>query len=137
MSALGTAFRTKQTIQQKPTESTTFSGHIKSGQAYLVAKRNQNQRKTMFQNFDFINKPICCKINILQVFEAKISTELFVSNCVLEKSEIKKVFEQEDVYLICLQQWVGGWMGIIDFPFPPHPIFHVDYTTYYLRKSKK
>ena len=53
---------------------------------------NQNQRKTMFQNFDFINKPICCKINILQVFEAKISTELFVSNCVLEKSEIK-VFE--------------------------------------------
>ena len=65
-------------------------GHIKSGQAYLVAKRNQNQRKTMFQNFDFLNKPICSKINILQVFEAKISTELFISNCLLEKSEIKK-----------------------------------------------
>ena len=47
----------------------------------------------MFQNFDFINKPICCKINILQVFKAKISTELIVSNCVLEKSEIRKVFE--------------------------------------------
>ena len=30
---------------------------------------------------------------MLQVFEAKISTELFVSNCVLEKSEIKIVFE--------------------------------------------
>ena len=44
---------------------------IKSGQAYLVAKRNQNQRKIMFQNFDFINKPICCTMDVLQAFEAK------------------------------------------------------------------
>ena len=58
-----------------------YLGCIKSGQTYLVAKRNQNERKTMFQNFDFINKPICCKRDILQASEAKLSTELFVSNC--------------------------------------------------------
>ena len=64
-----------------------FLGRIKSGQAYLVAKKNQNQRKIMFLNFDFINKPKCCKRDVLQVFEAKISTELFVSNCDFFKSK--------------------------------------------------
>ena len=57
-----------------------FLGGIKSGQAYLVAKRNQNQRKIISRNFDFNDKPICCKRDVLQVFEIKISTELFVSN---------------------------------------------------------
>ena len=55
-------------------------GRIKSGKAYLMAKQDQNQRHIMPQNFDFINKPICCKIDVLQAFEAKNSTELFVSN---------------------------------------------------------
>ena len=53
-------------------------GRIKSGQAYLVAKRNQNQRKIMSRNFDFNNKPICCKIDVLLAFEVNNSTELFV-----------------------------------------------------------
>ena len=64
-----------------------FLGRIKSGQAYLVAKRNQNQRKIMSRNFDFNNKPICCKRDILLAFEVKNSTELFVSNCNLVKVE--------------------------------------------------
>ena len=54
--------------------------HIKSEQVYLVAKKDQNQRHIMPQNFDFINKPICCKRDVSQAFEAKDSTELFVSN---------------------------------------------------------
>ena len=58
-----------------------FLGSVKSGQAHLVAIRNQNQRKIMSQNFDIINKPICCKRDVLQAFEAKNSTEFFVSNC--------------------------------------------------------
>ena len=55
-------------------------GHTKSGQAYLVAKRDQNQRHIMPQNSDFINKAICCQRDVLQAFEAENSTELFVSN---------------------------------------------------------
>ena len=63
---------------------------------------------------------------MLQVFEAKISTELFVSNCVLEKSEIKKVLSRRMfIWFVYSSGWVGGW-ALIDFPFPPHPIFHVD-----------
>ena len=47
---------------------------------YLMAKRNQNQRKTMSGDFDFINKSMCCRRDVLQAFKAKGSTELFVSN---------------------------------------------------------
>ena len=50
-----------------------FLCHIKTEQAYLVAKRDQNRRHIMPQNFDFINKPTCCKKkrDVLQAFEAK------------------------------------------------------------------
>ena len=57
-----------------------FLSRIKLGQAYLVAKRNQNQRKIMSRNFDFNNKPMYCKRDVLLAFEVKNSTELFVSN---------------------------------------------------------
>ena len=33
-----------------------------------------NQRNTMSCNFDFNNKPMCFKIDVLSEFEAKIST---------------------------------------------------------------
>ena len=45
---------------------------------------NQNQRKIMSHNFDLINKPICCKREVLQAFHTNVSTELFVSNCGLD-----------------------------------------------------
>ena len=45
-----------------------FLGRIKSGQAYLVAKGDQNQRKIMSRNFGFINIPICYKRDVLQAF---------------------------------------------------------------------
>ena len=48
-----------------------FLGRIKSAKAYFTAKWNQNQRHIMSQNLDFINKPICCKRDVLQAFEAK------------------------------------------------------------------
>ena len=57
-----------------------FLDRIKSGQRYLVAKRDQNRRHIMSHNFDFINKAICYQRNALRAFEANNSTELFVSN---------------------------------------------------------
>ena len=35
----------------------------------------------MFRNFDLFNKPVYCKRDLLQAFEAKVVAELFVSNC--------------------------------------------------------
>ena len=72
--------RRVRTIQQKTTESSMFLGFIKSGKADLVVLGNQNARKIMSCNFDFINKPICFKRDVLWAFEANISTELFLSN---------------------------------------------------------
>ena len=47
---------------------------------------------------------------MLQVFEAKISTELFVFNCVLEKSEIKKFLSRRMfIWFVYSSGWVGGW----------------------------
>ena len=36
----------------------------------------------MFRNFDLINKSKCYKKDVVLAFEAKMSTELLVSNCV-------------------------------------------------------
>ena len=49
-----------------------FFCHIKSEQTHLVAKRDQNQRHIIPQNFDFINKAICCQRDVLQANEAKV-----------------------------------------------------------------
>ena len=59
-----------------------FLGHIKSEEVYLVVERRKNQRKIMSHNFHSINKPICWIIDVSQAFEAEISIELFISNCV-------------------------------------------------------
>ena len=36
----------------------------------------------MSHNFDSINKPICCERDVLQAFQAKMSAEVFVLNCI-------------------------------------------------------
>ena len=76
-------YRRKRTIQYKTTESSMFlvSGHTKTGQVH------QYQRKITSLNFNLINKPIFCKRDVLWVFEAKMSTELFVSNWFLQSSK--------------------------------------------------
>ena len=56
----------------------------------------------MFQNFDFFNKPICCKRYVLQGFKAKNSTESFVSNwrptisswCYRFRSHLNKIHQK-------------------------------------------
>ena len=60
-----------------------FLGRIKSGKPYLVAKGDQNQRKIMSRNFGFINKPYVVKEMFYRHFKQKNSTELFVSNCLM------------------------------------------------------
>ena len=64
--------RRKRTIQERTTVLSMFLGHTNSVQAYLVAKRDQNQEHIIPQNFDFINKAIYCQRDVLRAFEAKI-----------------------------------------------------------------
>ena len=54
-----------------------FSDPKKSEQRYFVFGR---KRKIISCNIDSFNKPICCKREVLQTFQTKLSTELLVSN---------------------------------------------------------
>ena len=55
-------------------------GAIKLQQAHMVLSTKQNQNQIMSRDLDFDSQTICCKRDVLRVFEAKLSSALFALN---------------------------------------------------------